>query len=52
VLGAIIWVAIFLGGGYLFGNIPLVRDNFGIVTLLIIFGSLVPVAIIALRRGR
>jgi membrane-associated protein len=52
VLGAIIWVAIFLGGGYLFGNIPLVRDNFGIVTLLIIFGSLVPVAVIALRRSR
>ena len=52
VLGAIIWVGIFLGGGYLFGNIPLVRDNFGIVTLLIIFGSLVPVAIIALRRSR
>ena len=52
VLGAISWVGIFLGGGYLFGNIPLVRDNFGIVTLLIIFGSLVPVAIIALRRSR
>jgi membrane-associated protein len=50
VLGAFIWVAIFLGGGYLFGNIALVRDNFGIVTLLIIFGSLIPVAILALRR--
>ena len=50
ILGAIIWVTIFLGGGYLFGNIPLVRDNFGIVTLMIIFGSLIPVAIIALRR--
>lgn len=52
VLGAIIWVTLFLGGGYLFGNIPLVRDNFGIVTLMIIFGSLVPVAIVALRRRR
>jgi len=50
VLGAFIWVAIFLGGGYLFGNIPIVRDNFGVVTLMIIFGSLVPVAIVALRR--
>jgi membrane-associated protein len=39
-----------LGGGYLFGNIPIVRDNFGLVTLMIIFGSLVPVAIVALRR--
>jgi len=49
VLGALAWVAIFLGGGYLFGNIPLVRDNFGLVTLTIIFGSLVPVAFVLLR---
>lgn len=52
VLGAISWVAIFLGGGYLFGNIPIVRDNFGIVTLMIIFGSLVPVIIMVIRRQR
>lgn len=52
VLGAIIWIAIFLGGGYLFGNIPLVRENFGIVTLMIIFGSLIPVVIVALRNKR
>ena len=52
VLGAVSWVTVFLGGGYLFGNIPIVRDNFGLVTLTIIFGSLIPVAIIALRRRR
>lgn len=50
VLGACLWVAVFLGGGYLFGNIPLVKNNFGVVTLAIIGGSLIPVAIIALRR--
>jgi len=50
VLGAVLWVAIFLGAGYLFGNIPLVRDNFGIVTVLIILVSLIPVAVVALRR--
>jgi hypothetical protein len=39
-------------GGYLFGNIPIIRDNFGIVTLAIIVGSLLPVAWVALRgRG-
>jgi membrane-associated protein len=37
-------------GGYLFGNIPIIRDNFGVVTLIIIVGSLIPVAVIALRR--
>ncbi|MEY2625644.1 MAG: hypothetical protein RL412_1419 [Pseudomonadota bacterium] len=50
VMGALSWVTVFLGGGYLFGNIPIVRDNFGLVTLTIIFGSLIPVAIVALRR--
>lgn len=50
IVGAISWVTVFLGGGYLFGNIPIVRDNFGIVTLTIIFGSLIPVAIVVLRR--
>jgi membrane-associated protein len=49
VLGACLWVVVFLGGGYLFGNIPLVRDNFGLVTLAIIGGSLIP---LALRRRR
>jgi len=52
VVGAVSWVTVFLGGGYLFGNIPIVRENFGLVTLTIIFGSLIPVAIIALRRRR
>ncbi len=52
VVGAVSWVTVFRGGGYLFGNIPIVRDNFGLVTLTIIFGSLIPVAIIALRRRR
>ena len=50
VLGAFSWVLTFVMGGYLFGNIPIIRDNFGIVTLVIIFGSLVPVVVLALRR--
>lgn len=52
VLGAISWVLTFTIGGYLFGNIPIIRDNFGIVTLVIIVGSLLPMLWIALRdRG-
>lgn len=49
VLGAISWVLTFVIGGYLFGNIPVIRDNFGIVTLVIIVGSLLPMLWIALR---
>lgn len=52
VLGAVSWVLIFVIGGYLFGNIPIIRDNFGIVTLVIIAVSLLPLVVMALRgRG-
>jgi len=41
-IGAVSWVGIFVWSGYVFGNIPLIKDNFGIVTILIIVVSLVP----------
>jgi membrane-associated protein len=44
-VGGITWVGLFTWGGYLFGNIPLVRNNFGVVTILIIVVSLIPVAL-------
>jgi membrane-associated protein len=49
-LGGILWVVVFIWGGYLFGNIPFVRQNFGLVTLLIVAASLVPMAIALWRR--
>jgi membrane-associated protein len=49
--GGLSWVLIFVWGGYLFGNIPLVKNNFGVVTLLIVAASLVPVGL-TLWRGR
>ncbi len=50
-LGGAGWVLLFVIGGYLFGNVPLVKDNFGIVTLLIVLVSLVPL-LLALPRPR
>jgi membrane-associated protein len=47
--GGFAWVLLFVWGGYLFGNIPLVKTHFGLVTLLIIFLSLLPLAA-SLRR--
>ena len=44
-LGGTLWVALFIWGGYLFGNIPVVKQNFGIVTIIIIFVSLLPMAV-------
>ncbi len=49
VLGGVSWVVLFLWGGYLFGNIPVVKRNFGIVTILIVLVSVSPVAIAWLR---
>jgi membrane-associated protein len=50
IVGGVTWTAIFIWGGYLFGNIPLVKDNFGVVTIVIIVVSLIPVALAFRRR--
>jgi membrane-associated protein len=42
IAGGIAWGTLFIWGGYLFGNIPLVKNHFGFVTLGIIAISLVP----------
>jgi len=42
IVGAIVWVASFCTAGYFFGNIPLVKNNFTIVILAIIFVSSLP----------
>ncbi|HWG29485.1 MAG TPA: DedA family protein [Steroidobacteraceae bacterium] len=50
VIGGLCWVTLFLWGGYLFGNIPVIKQNFGLVTILIVVVSLLPMAVAALRR--
>lgn len=42
ILGALIWVTLFLIGGYLFGQIPIVENNFSIVIVLVVGLSLLP----------
>lgn len=51
-LGAIAWILIFMMGGYFFGNIPAVKNNFTIVILGIILVSLLPAIITGLMQGR
>jgi membrane-associated protein len=43
VTGAILWVTSCFGLGYLFGNIEIVRQNFSLVAVIIIFLSILPV---------
>jgi membrane-associated protein len=53
IMGALAWVTLFLCGGFLFGNLPFVKNNFGIVTLLIIALSLTPILwVLWSERGR
>ncbi|MFM7071724.1 MAG: DedA family protein [Planctomycetota bacterium] len=44
VVGAVVWVAIFLTAGYLFGQHPAVKRNFSLVILGIIVVSVLPMA--------
>jgi membrane-associated protein len=51
VIGGIAWVTLFTWGGYFFGNLPFVKENFSFVVLAIIFISVLP-AIIEVLRSR
>jgi membrane-associated protein len=51
VIGGIFWVGLFTFGGYFFGNLPFVKDNFFIVIIAIIAISVLP-AIVEVIRGR
>ena len=51
-LGGAAWVGLFVGAGYFFGNIPVVRSHFSIVVMGIITVSLLPLLIEALKGWR
>jgi membrane-associated protein len=49
-VGAIGWVALCLGAGLLFGNVPIVKENFSLVTVGIVLVSVLPIGIEYLRH--
>ena len=50
-VGGVAWIGLFVFGGYFFGNIPTVKENFSLVILAIIFISILP-GIIEFARHR
>jgi membrane-associated protein len=50
VIGGLAWVLSLTWAGYFFGNIPIVKDNFGVVAIGIVIVSLLPVAWVALKK--
>jgi membrane-associated protein len=51
-IGAVGWVSLCLGAGWFFGNIPIIKNNFSLVTIGIVFVSVLPMVfeLIAHRR--
>jgi membrane-associated protein len=50
VLGAVIWVVTLVYGGYLFGNVPIIKDNLGVILIVGIGIVLGPLFVAALWR--
>ena len=54
VIGAILWVVIGVYAGYLFGGLQIVKDNFSVIIIAIVFISILPAGIeywLAKRRS-
>lgn len=52
VIGGVGWVALFVFGGYFFGNIPFIQRHFGLVIMAIIFISMIPAGVEFLHHWR
>jgi membrane-associated protein len=52
IIGAVIWVAVCAGAGYVFGNVPVIKDNFSLVAIGIVVISVLPMVIEYLRARR
>lgn len=54
IAGALLWVGSFLLGGYYFGNIPVIKNNFTLTVMAIILISLLPglIEYLSHRRSR
>jgi membrane-associated protein len=50
--GALLWVGICVGAGYLFGNVPVVKDNFSLVAMGIVVVSVLPMVVEFIRYRR
>jgi len=52
VVGGVLWTVICVGGGYAFGNVPVIKNNFSLVALGIVAVSLLPMVLEIVRQRR
>ena len=52
VVGAVLWIVSFLGIGFIFGNLTVIKDNFTYVMLVIIVLTILPAVFAAIKARR
>src|SRR6187200_2676433 len=50
--GAVAWVVLCVGAGFLFGNVPIIKNNFSLVTIGIVLVSILPMVVELVRHRR
>ena len=52
IFGAVLWVAVCAGAGYVFGNVPIIKENFSLVAIGIVFVSVLPIIVEFVKHRR
>jgi membrane-associated protein len=52
ITGGIAWVTICMGAGFIFGNVPIIKDNFTLVTIGIVIMSVLPMVFEIVRHRK
>lgn len=52
IMGGILWICGLVGLGYFFGNLPVVKNNFGLVIIVIVLISVLPAVIETIRARK
>jgi len=52
VAGGVLWVGICVGAGYVFGNVPVIKNNFSFVALGIVVVSMIPMLVEWIKHKR
>lgn len=50
IAGAVLWILSLVGGGYLFGNIPFIKQNLSLILVIGILAALGPITLAGLHR--
>lgn len=52
IVGGVLWCALFVYGGFFFGNLPFIKNNFSLAIIVIIFLSTIPTITEYLRHKK